>query len=800
MSYSIQDLVAAIEEKDQFYEFDENYLCPISLEIMTDPVMAADGIIYDRKSIEAHFIKTDEINHERAERNLTPYALISPMTGLDLNDRTLVPQHERVIAYLITVAEKLDINLQGESSSSSQKTPEHLHEESNSSPQEILEYSDEGSSSYFARESSQATIEQIEDTQPILVDEYPSQMVIQTRSILFRYGLLSEKLTEHFSSQPQLAEQFAVANREFENLSEFILNTNWVDQNSLDSLINSMSMISLLLEENKNEQLSLLVNTVLKDLNALSIDSDSDAEMNTVLQTEENNNLASASTSSYRESRPLPRISNQRFLSTARVEEGKGKQPATTPISSYSATTAHVQESKGKEPATTPISSYGATTTRTQAAISSASSSASSSRPTPTVLQTAPDILYRYRQYRMGLAKLILERSRLKENDLNYIKKREIYEKMIAQQNSSIALIENRFPNIQEYCQSNPSNPVCTRSIQNSFTIPKEVLEKYISLQQRIEKLRSDSNKTKKSNESEIAPLDSERRKIANNPKYFNLRYYAELNKLGSNHKNPSESFFAAPSRFLGSLFGKNNTSSTQQRPRLFSDVGSSSRRPAPQRSEEQQEMFGFMDTPLQLTSEKQNADSEMVKVQLVGDSAVGKSCLLLRMVDGTYTDNFIARIGVDYKIKSVNIGDAKVRLQIWDPTGQHRFHNVDAYYKSIDIIMLCFDVTDRESLYHAQREREALLGYSSKSYITVLIGNKCDGDPRQRQVTYAEARALAYELGIEHYFETSAKENINIEDTARALAYIHAQTLVKEPQKAIVIDGSNNKLQFKKR
>ena len=89
-----------------------------------------------------------------------------------------------------------------------------------------------------------------------------------------------------------------------------------------------------------------------------------------------------------------------------------------------------------------------------------------------------------------------------------------------------------------------------------------------------------------------------------------------------------------------------------------------------------------------------------LIKLLLIGDSGVGKSCLLLRYSDDSFTSSFITTIGIDFKIKSILIGDSKVKLQIWDTAGQERYRSIcNIYYKGADVIVLIFDLSNPVSL-----------------------------------------------------------------------------------------------------
>ena len=82
-----------------------------------------------------------------------------------------------------------------------------------------------------------------------------------------------------------------------------------------------------------------------------------------------------------------------------------------------------------------------------------------------------------------------------------------------------------------------------------------------------------------------------------------------------------------------------------------------------------------------------------LIKLLLIGDSGVGKSCILLRYSDDSFTQSFITTIGIDFKIKSLNIGGKKIKLQIWDTAGQERFHNITTGKKDDIFIYACISL-----------------------------------------------------------------------------------------------------------
>jgi Ras-related protein Rab-8A len=93
------------------------------------------------------------------------------------------------------------------------------------------------------------------------------------------------------------------------------------------------------------------------------------------------------------------------------------------------------------------------------------------------------------------------------------------------------------------------------------------------------------------------------------------------------------------------------------------------------------------------------------IKLLLIGDSGVGKSCCLLRFSEDSFTPSFITTIGIDFKIRTIELDGKRVKLQIWDTAGQERFRTITtAYYRGAMGILLVYDVTDERSFNSKQK------------------------------------------------------------------------------------------------
>jgi small GTP-binding protein len=153
------------------------------------------------------------------------------------------------------------------------------------------------------------------------------------------------------------------------------------------------------------------------------------------------------------------------------------------------------------------------------------------------------------------------------------------------------------------------------------------------------------------------------------------------------------------------------------------------------------------------------------VKILLLGDSGVGKTCLLKRYKDNNYKHNFISTVGIDYKVHYTNIDNKRVKCQIWDTAGQERFHVITrAYYKGSHGIVLVFDITEKSTFTNIEYWMKNISQHANTNVQIILVGNKSDL-AKKRQVTAEEAEAVATKYNI-LYFETSAKTGSNVDNT----------------------------------
>ena len=185
------------------------------------------------------------------------------------------------------------------------------------------------------------------------------------------------------------------------------------------------------------------------------------------------------------------------------------------------------------------------------------------------------------------------------------------------------------------------------------------------------------------------------------------------------------------------------------------------------------------------------------IKLLMIGDSAVGKTSLLLRYANDTFSSTFITTIGIDFKIKTINLDGKRVKLQIWDTAGQEQFRTITrSYFRGAQGIVLVsgpprprprprpprappaptptppaqvYDITDRGTFNSVRSWMAQINEHADGQVNKILVGNKCDNSSA-RKVSADEGRKLADEYGV-RFIETSAKQNVNVTEAFRAIA-----------------------------
>jgi small GTP-binding protein len=157
-------------------------------------------------------------------------------------------------------------------------------------------------------------------------------------------------------------------------------------------------------------------------------------------------------------------------------------------------------------------------------------------------------------------------------------------------------------------------------------------------------------------------------------------------------------------------------------------------------------------------------------KVVLLGESAVGKSSLVLRFVKREFHEFQESTIGAAFLTQTVQIDDTTVKFEIWDTAGQERYHSLaPMYYRGAQAALIVYDITSKESFLKAQNWVRELQRQASSNIVIALVGNKLDL-ASNRGVDHSEAKMFADENNL-LFMETSAKTAVNVAEVFTAIA-----------------------------
>ena len=184
-----------------------------------------------------------------------------------------------------------------------------------------------------------------------------------------------------------------------------------------------------------------------------------------------------------------------------------------------------------------------------------------------------------------------------------------------------------------------------------------------------------------------------------------------------------------------------------------------------------------------------------MFKVVIIGNTNVGKTALMLRYADDVFRTQFISTIGVDFKIARVKVGETFVRLQIWDTAGQDRFRTISStYYRGAHGAIIVYDVTSFDSFNNVECWLDEMK-HHDKDIFKIMVGNKNDSQYDAgtcKMVSFQDAQELSERLCL-RFFETSAKEDINVKEM---FEYLAQQLLERHQQrKSQVASNQDNNL-----
>jgi Ras-related protein Rab-22 len=158
------------------------------------------------------------------------------------------------------------------------------------------------------------------------------------------------------------------------------------------------------------------------------------------------------------------------------------------------------------------------------------------------------------------------------------------------------------------------------------------------------------------------------------------------------------------------------------------------------------------------------------VKLCLLGESGVGKTCLVNRFVSDVFTENESLTVGAAFTTKTVRVGDNSVLFQIWDTAGQEKYRGLaPMYYRGSAAAVVVYDITDEKSFNEMQTWITELKQLGPQNIVLAITGNKCDLEEK-RKVSRATGEAFAKNSNA-LFMETSAKDGSNVHDLFRAIA-----------------------------
>ena len=209
---------------------------------------------------------------------------------------------------------------------------------------------------------------------------------------------------------------------------------------------------------------------------------------------------------------------------------------------------------------------------------------------------------------------------------------------------------------------------------------------------------------------------------------------------------------------------------------------------------------------PLLLTEAEisQSEDFINFKIVIIGDSGVGKSCILKRAVQHKFDENYQATIGFEFLLMHYKVNDLKLKLQIWDTCGQEMYRSlVQGFYRNTSLAILVYDVSSEKSFEGLELWLRDIQQHTEPDLPIFIIGNKCDLD---KNVSEENAQNFATSNRAKYYNECSAKSGQNIDkifyEAAKYLyiAYKDAKNKNRIPSVSRLKLDSDNGVQKKKK
>ena len=171
-----------------------------------------------------------------------------------------------------------------------------------------------------------------------------------------------------------------------------------------------------------------------------------------------------------------------------------------------------------------------------------------------------------------------------------------------------------------------------------------------------------------------------------------------------------------------------------------------------------------------------------LVKILLIGESGVGKTCILQRFNRDEFLVNHLATIAIDFKMKIFDVDNSRLKMQIWDTAGQERYNTLTSgFFKAAHGIMVCYSVTDERSFQSINKWIAQIKNLAPNDVKILLVGNKSDLK-NDRVVSTDAGKECAEKYGIE-FVETSAFNGENVVYAFESLGRMILTDIKKEEQ-----------------
>ena len=150
-------------------------------------------------------------------------------------------------------------------------------------------------------------------------------------------------------------------------------------------------------------------------------------------------------------------------------------------------------------------------------------------------------------------------------------------------------------------------------------------------------------------------------------------------------------------------------------------------------------------------------------KLIIIGDSGVGKSCLLKRAVQNSFDESYQATIGFEFLLMHFKVNDLKIKLQIWDTCGQEMYRSlVQGFYRNTSLAIIVYDISRRQSFDALDIWLKDLRQHTEVDIPVFIVGNKMD---LQREISTEEAKVFSVSNRTKNFTECSAKTGENVKD-----------------------------------